>query len=200
MILTYHNCLLKSDDHHDYPISLEYLNSLELNNLTKVFVNYKDTFDNQAVLNSNWSLSPYTDAVINLTNESFHYSNTEINGRPFRNPGPYITEKTFKPLLAGQAFLSVGQADTYKFLSNLGFKVNFGFNIEFDQDAGDLSRIKLIFETIDKIKNTSVRQLQDQSIESVTHNLQHIKSKNLTDYVNVFNRKSIETIIEYIKT
>jgi hypothetical protein len=196
MILTYHNFLGKTEDHHGHP-NLDYLNALDLDNLSQTFINFKDDFaleKNSPINNTNWNSPAYTDTVINLTNESFHYSDTIIDEKSFRNPGPYITEKTFKPLLAGRAFLVIGQADTYKYLNNLGFNTNFGFNITYDNDPGDLNRIKSIFKTIDKINSTSISELHIKSLEAVIKNFNYIKSRKLDDKVMQLNSSAIDTI------
>jgi hypothetical protein len=190
MILTYHGVLCKPQDLHSHPTGHSHLDELNIAQLRKTLINFDDNFSGSSpVGNGNWLNSAYTDALINLTNESFHYSHTIIQGHQYQWPGPYLTEKTFKPLLAGRPFLPVGQCDTYQFLESVGFKTNFGFDKEFDRDAGDLTRIGKIFDTIDLINNRSVVDLFDESFDAVKHNTQWILSDNFYQCCNSMNHQ-----------
>ena len=183
IILTYHKKLGKPEDLHGYPQELPWLDALDFTLLEPTWINFQDDFDwaqNTPVANGDWRSAPYENALVNFTNESFHYSGSEVNGKCFVYPAPYLTEKTWKPLLAGRPFLAVGQYNTYKTLNHLGLKTNFGFPILFDQDPGDLTRIRDIFVTINKIITTPIKDLYDQSYASVRHNIQYIKNNDFT--------------------
>jgi len=200
MILSYHNYTGKPQDHHSFP-DHAHLSSLSIDQLTKTFVNFNDDFSlkkNSPVANANWRMAPYTECMINLTNESFHYSNTMMFGQSFRNPGPYLTEKTFKPLLAGMPFLAVGQADTYRYLDTLGFDTNFGFNTHDDNDPGDLTRVNGIFQTINKIRNLSIPKLLDQSFDAVAHNLRYLQCKEFGVKVSALNTRASQAIRDFL--
>jgi hypothetical protein len=200
MILTYHNFLGKTEDLHNAP-SIHYLDQLDFN-FSKTMINFDDSYtldDNSPIANANYNSPPFQDALINLTNESFHYSNSMLDGKNFNYPGPYITEKTFKPLLASRPFLAVGQANTYQYLNTLGFNTNFGFQIAYDKDLGDLTRIKGIFEAIDEIKNTSIDNLYASSIDAVTENHKYLISNQIIDQVAFLNKSSIEIIKSFFE-
>ena len=180
IMLTYHGRLGKQEDLHGYPQGLPWLDELDLE-LTPTFINFDDGYSiekNKAVDNGGWLNPAFEDALVNFTNESFHYSLSQVDGREFLYPGPYLTEKTWKPLLAGRPFLSVSQWHTYRELEDLGFKFEFGFPKEFDNDSGDLTRIKDIFNSIDYILATPIRDQFEQSLDSAKHNAQHIKTGN----------------------
>ena len=173
MILTYHGWLAKPEDDHGFPKGIGYLESLTP--LTPpIFVNFDDDYGderNHPVANGQWRHEAFECALFNLTNESFHYTDTQIDGRDFCFPWPYITEKTFKPLVAGRPLISVGQVGIYSTLSRLGLKFDYNLPLTFDQDPGDLTRIKGIFDTIELIAQRDIDQLFVDSVDSVCHNL-----------------------------
>lgn len=200
MILTWHNTLGKDEDKHDHPVGFEWLDSLNLDQLEqKHLINFVDEFDpSQPIDNTQWKIPPFADALINLTNESYHYSDTRINMMPARYPGPYITEKTYKPILAGRPFVAVSQCETLKMLNELGFDTNFGWNNNYDSDCGDLTRIGKIFNTILEIDSTPIGTLFEQSISAVQHNLNHITSGNLHEGCEAINRSAQQVIEDFI--
>jgi hypothetical protein len=150
------------------------------------------------VSNASLQIEPYQDAWINLTNESWHYSKTIFDNQNFYYPGPYLTEKTFKPLLAGRPFLAVGQCNTYKTLKELGLSVDFGFDISYDTDSGDLTRIKGIFSAIDHIQNTNLDDLFQSGIDAVRYNLNYIKNNELFVHCEDLNTESVRSIKDFI--
>ena len=201
IILTYHKQIGKQEDLHDHPAGLPWLDSLDLSLLEPTKLNFKDNFDwskNQAVSNGDWRLPPYLDAAVNLTNESFHYSSSILDGHKFLFPFPYLTEKTWKPLLAGRPFLCVGQFETYGSLSKLGLKHDFGFPVCFDSDPGDLTRIGEIFRSLDVILNKSALELYEQSLDSVQHNIKHIKNGDFALACKLQNEQSRDRILEFL--
>lgn len=195
MILTYHNVILtyhnnpgKIDDHHSFPPGFAHLDALDVSSVDKTLINFDDDFAGASpIKNGDWNNNAYNNALINLTNESFHYSGTVFNQQPDIWPGPYITEKTFKPLLAGRPLLVIGQFQTYEYLSRLGFDVNFGFDRSYDNDPGDLTRIGKIFKVLDTINATPIDLLFDSSIDAVKFNLEWIRSNNFYQHCQDLN-------------
>jgi hypothetical protein len=188
MIVTYHAELGKSEDLHGHPEGYPHLDQLNTV-IEKTLINFDDNFvGDLPVSNGDWRTPAYTDALINLTNESFHYSATTVENYSCCWPGPYLTEKTFKPLLAGRPFLAVGQYQTYAWLKQLGLKVDFGFDISYDSDTGDLTRIEKIFNTIDFINQNSIKSLFESSLDAVKYNLQWISTGNLYDACQSINQ------------
>jgi len=201
MILTYHNSVGKLEDHHGYPEGYPYLDRLDLSSLTKTLINFEDDTESiniSPVSNATWQIAPFQDAWINLTNESWHYSRTILDDHNFYYPGPYLTEKTFKPLLSGRPFLAVGQCNTYKTLKELGLSVDFGFDLSYDTDSGDLTRIKGIFSAIDYIQNTDLDHLFLSGIDAVRYNLNYIKNNNLFVHCEDLNTESVKRIKDFI--
>ena len=129
----------------------------------------------------------YTDCAINFTNESFHYS---YMSEPVEHiyPGPFITEKTFKPLLAGTAFVPVGQFETYKVLEQLGFEFEYKFNTGWDSDSGNLSRMQSIIQTLDQLTEMDLGEIIAATEQSNIHNQQHIISGNFASICNQHNQ------------
>jgi len=202
MILSWHKYVGKVEDLHDHPVGFSWLDNLDLNVLTqKHQLNFSDSFNidaNSPLQNSNWNTDPYINALVNLTNESFHYSNTLINSIPVCYPSPYITEKTYKPLLSGRPFVAVGQCNTLKKLRMLGFRTDFGWNDDYDTDCGDLTRISKIFSTIHEINSYTIGDLYDMSLSAVQHNIKHIESGNLGNVCRELNAIQIQTIQDFI--
>ena len=201
LILTYHKKLGKPEDLHGYPRGIAWLDNLKFDLLEPTRINFQDNFDwsqNSPVANGEWRLLPYTNALVNFTNESFHYSSSELEGKSFVYPAPYLTEKTWKPLLAGRPFLAVGQYNTYKTLNQLGLKTNFGFPTEFDLDPGDLTRIRDIFRVVDIILATPLKELYEQSYDSAVHNVQMIKNGNFTRACYQVNEQTRGCIQEFL--
>lgn len=200
MILSWHGSVGKDEDLHGHPAGFEYLDNLNFS-IEKTQLNFVDTFavskNNPAEL-VNWATDPSCNALVTLTNESFHYSSTVINDIPTQFPGPYLTEKTWKPLLGGKPFVSVGQCKTLHELARVGFRTDFGWDNEYDNDCGDLTRIGKIFNTITEISNIPIDDLYEQSLPAVQHNLEHIRSGRLLEQCNQLNATARETIIDFV--
>jgi hypothetical protein len=193
IVLSYHAKTLKPEDLHSAP-NVEWLCDLKIPK-NEIFLNIlKESFQNTPVSNGNWHHPAYTDSLVNCTNESFHYSLSAQNGISFCFPGPYLTEKTWKPLLAGRPFLSVSQSNVYNSLEKLGFDLNFGFAREFDNDQGDITRIKNIFKTLDYILDQPIIQLFEASLDSTIHNIKHITNGNMLERTNSINLPGLHQI------
>lgn len=202
IMLTWHNYHGKIEDLHDHPHGFGHLEDLDFEILEQVHkINFDDNYqlkDNNPVGNASWNNQAYNDALVNLTNESFHYSNTMFGYLPFRYPGPYITEKTFKPLLAGRPFVMIGQCRSLQMLEEFGFNTNFGWNTEYDSDCGDLTRIGKIFSTLNEINSTPLDDLFEQSLPAVQHNLLHVDSDDFIDICEAINGNSKQVIQDFI--
>lgn len=197
MILSWQNYIAKSQDMHGHPTGLQHLDNLDFCALDRaIFVNINDGYSckgNSPIDNANWQVDAYTNSLINFTNESFHYSLTTNNGHDFFcHPGPYFTEKTWKPLLAGRPFVTVGQACSYQRLKENGVCVDFGFELDYDRDLGDLSRISKIFRVIDDINQRCIKDLFDASADACRHNLMLIRNGNLSEIAQCRNQENLE--------
>jgi hypothetical protein len=156
-----------------------------------------DDFDaskNYPMANCDWHAAPYLNAAVNFTNEGFNYSYTIKDDIEFIWPGPYVTEKTWKPLLAGCALISVGQARIYQYLTDLGMIFDYGLDLSHDTELRDLDRIEKIFKLIDQILSTSLEDLVKQTRSSTTHNLNWIATGQFRNQCAARNTISLEQI------
>jgi hypothetical protein len=196
---------LESKNVHDW----QFTGNPVLDDLTTLFKNkYQgmeikiDDFDNQRHNVQGITADPWQpclqDCAINFTNESFHYSAMYEDGISYTWPGPFITEKTFKCLVAGTAFIPIGQFDTYGTMQRLGLNFDYGFDTTWDQEPGTLTRAQKIIELMDHLNELSVDELVALTKHSNEFNQQHISSgsfyKNCCDH----NKQSLEQIFSII--
>jgi hypothetical protein len=92
------------------------------------------------------------------------------DGREIILPGPYLTEKTFKCLLGGTAFVPVGQFDTYATLTQLGLQFDYGLDLSFDQDPGNLTRLEKMVVLIQQLGTMSAQDIYQTTLDSTQHN------------------------------
>jgi hypothetical protein len=154
------------------------------------FDNFNSKPNNQRYNSDPWTKA-YQTCALNFTNENFHYS---FMGQ-HTLPGPFISEKTLKCLVGGTAFVAVGQFDTYRTLETLGFKFDYGFNLEWDKDPGNLTRLESIVNIIDVLNTYSAQDLYDMTLASTKHNQDHVLSGSFTKICNDHNRRIAQTIV-----
>lgn len=153
-----------------------------------------DKFKNLPLPNGNWQHPAYIDCAINITNESVFNSQAEVDNNCVDLPAPYLTEKTWKPLLASRPFIPVGQVNTLRALEELGFIFNYGLDLSFDSTIPDFERITKIYKCLEQIIETDVSKLYSQTKDSTTHNLEHIRSGNFNSQCNIANQETLEKI------
>ena len=147
--------------------------------------------------NGNWQHAAYLDCAINLTNESVFNTYTQLNGKSTFLPWPYLTEKTWKPLLAGRPFVPVGQTNTLTSLKNLGLKFDYQMDLSFDLIRQDFDRIINIYKLLEYLKNLTAIEIYNQTIQSCMYNLNHIKSGNFRTACDQVNDQSFEEISKW---
>lgn len=137
----------------------------------------------------------YQQAALHFTNESFHYSFMQLpNTKGCIIPGPHLSEKTFKCLLGGTAFISVGQFDVYRTLADLGLMFDYGMDLSFDQEPGNLTRLSMIIDLIKELKNKDIFELYQSTVVSNEHNRQQILNGNFFKICEDHNSHSLEKI------
>ena len=177
-----------------------------LDNLTNIFRNkylgqtikiddFENTNDNWQSITSNPWQPMYDQTAIHFTNESFHYSGMSENKKEYVWPGPFITEKTLKCLLAGTAFIPVGQFETYATLGKLGLEFNYGFDTTWDCDSGNLSRAHSIIDLIDCLNQFDINQLVTMTKESNNYNQNYIITGQFKRNCQKQNDETVEKII-----
>lgn len=143
--------------------------------------------------------SAYQETAIHFTNENWHYSLTQKNNKKILIPGPHISEKTFKCLLGGTAFIPVGQFDTYQTLADLGFCFDYGFDLGFDQEPGDIDRFVKIIELIHRLNEYSTADLYQMTQQSSAHNQDWVTSGKFYRICEDNNLQSLSKILEITK-
>jgi hypothetical protein len=156
-----------------------------------------DQFENRdATQVHDFHHAAYQHCALNINNESFHYSLMHINGVERTNPGPFITEKTLKCLLGETAFINNGQFDVYATLSSLGFEFDYGLDLGYDQDSGNITRLASVLDLIKQLQPYSAQDLYQQTRHSCLHNKEHVMSGSFYQQAQAVNDQAIETILE----
>jgi hypothetical protein len=192
-----------------YHLDAQFSSTNTINNylISDRFVNLKTTSpdgyeqkNNTAILNGNWQTTAYLDCAINLTNESIFNSNFSYDNKCLKYTTPYLTEKTWKPLLARQPFLPIGQYQTLAHLSDLGMHFNYGLDVNaFDSCIADFSRLEKVFDLLDIIKNISVEDLIEMTSTSAEYNLHIIVNGIFKKNCDSKNASQVEKINSWIK-
>jgi hypothetical protein len=154
--------------------------------------------DNGDMLSTNHGA--YTQSALNFTQESFHYSqmydaekdHTEILS------GPFVTEKTFKCLLSHTAFIPVGQFRTYEWFKSAGLKFDYGIDLSFDQDSGNITRLNKLVDLIQSLCNHSAQDLFEMSRSSVLHNHRMITGEEFFNFCETANADNLSLLYEKI--
>ena len=156
-----------------------------------------DSFENSPVANGNWNHPAYLYCAINLTNESVFNCRAKIGETRIKLPTPYLTEKTWKPLIAGRPFIPVGQAETLQSLSKLGLQFDYDLDLSFDTDVEDFDRIRKIYSCLRQVYMFEANEIFNRTKESTKHNLEHIRSGKFREQCNIVNLETLEKIYNW---
>ena len=180
-----------------------------LDSLNKIFFNKyfgriikHDNFDNNKnnqKHNSNPWTPAYQHCAINFTNESYHYSLTGVGENSFIQPGPFLTEKTFKCLLGATGFIPVGQFDTLGTLEKLGFIFSTSIDYSFDQLPGNLDRLEKIVTIIQELSKYNAQEIYEMTKNSAEYNREYVLSGDFFNVCNLHNQSIEKDIIEKYK-
>jgi hypothetical protein len=137
---------------------------------------------NDDSINHSYNNSAYQTAALNFTMESYFYSFMDNGTRTYVEPGPFVTEKTWKCLLSCTAFIPVGQVHTYKWFRQLGLKFDYGeLDLDFDNEEGNLTRLEQIVDLIKSLRHWSAQDLYEMTLESTLHNHELVTSQKFWD-------------------
>lgn len=129
-----------------------------------------DDFDNARHNVQSHTANPwhpaYQSVAFNFTNESWHYSRMHDKVLP----GPFLTEKTLKCLAGGTPFISVAQAGVYRALAHLGLEFDYGLDLSWDDDTGNISRMAAVVGLIKSMSECSAEELWARAKHSSEHN------------------------------
>lgn len=146
--------------------------------------------------NSNPWLPLYLDSALHFTNESYHYSLMNDELGQYIRPGPSLSEKTYKCLLAGTPFISVAQFDVYRSFEELGLRFDYGsIDLSWDQDPGNLTRLCSIVNLIDDISKLSIEEIEHMTTESTQYNFDQVWSGDFRTTCQTRNEQTIEKIL-----
>ncbi len=157
-------------------------------------INSQD-FENNPRANSSFNHPAYLDSVINSVNETQCQSRSPDFGNL---PTPYITEKTWKPLFAGNALLFTGQAGLKNKLESWGFKFDYPWAMNYDESFYDYQRLEIILSQINWILAVPISELINMSRDSVEHNIELAWSGRLETLFRHHNDKVIEELKQYL--
>jgi len=141
------------------------------------------------------------ECAINFANETFitDYIFQDNSLKKYCYPSPFITEKTLKCLFSETGFVAVGQHNTYKLLSDLGFQFNYDFDISWDSIIPIDQRLSKVIDLIKSFSMQSKEEIFDATKESSVYNRNHIISGDFYKICNERNQKTIEKIFNLIE-
>ena len=90
--------------------------------------------------------------------------------------GPSLTEKIFKPIVAGLPFVWHGYKNILPYLESLGFKRYNYIDYSFDSDPDPLKRLELLIKEVQRLNKMDLRMLAYTNRKISKHNQQVFKS------------------------
>jgi hypothetical protein len=150
-----------------------------------------DNFIDTRLSNYHCNIPAYTDCLVNSINETYVQSST--NRRLF--PGPFITEKTWKPLLTGCGLLAQGPKDIYSYLENFGFVFDYPWDRSYDTISGDIDRFLKYLKTVDVIFESDHNELAQKLSYSSQHNYNHIRSAEFNSRIQELNQQYLSEFL-----
>lgn len=155
----------------------------------------KISLPNDDRIDHSYCNSAYQTAALNFTMESYYYSFMDNGTRTYVEPGPFVTEKTWKCLLSKTAFVPVGQVHTYKWFRQLGLKFDYGeLDLDFDNEEGNLTRLEKIVELIESLRRWSAQDLYAMTLDSTLHNHDLVTSQKFWDTCEQSNAHVYKTL------
>jgi hypothetical protein len=137
----------------------------------------------------------YTNCALNFTQESYHYSYMIENDKPYIQPGPFLTEKTWKCILSKTAFVPVGQYQSYAWLEQMGLNFDYGpLDLSFDSDPGNLTRLEKIVHLIKSLDQWTATELYEMTRSSCEHNYNHVMNKEFWQQCELFNQPTVDLL------
>lgn len=83
---------------------------------------------------------------------------------------PFLTEKIYKPLMAGILFLWHGPVNTLQYLENMGFKRYKNIDYSFDNHTNVNTRLDLLLKEIQRLKNEDLVALTALNQNAIEYN------------------------------
>lgn len=180
----------------------EYRDCQQADELLKEYKSFlKDTkinpeeFDNNPLSNCVFDHTAYCDTLISSINET-----QSLSGDPefLKYPTPHFSEKTWKPLFAGNALLFSGQCGLKNRLEGWGFKFDYVWADGYDNSFNDNQRLESILTNINWILEIPILDLANMAQHSVEHNVELAWSGKLEDMFKTHNDNKLEEIKQYL--
>lgn len=202
--ISWHNKTWSAE--HDYLINTIRYNTryseLSWNLLdSKYFVDEYNSADNTDIKNiATGALNNiYQTSLINFSNETTNYGLYQSDNVSYIRPGPFLTEKTWNPLLAGNILFSTAAPYVYQYLINdYKIPINYSIGLEFDYIPGDLDRFDDICKKIQELVNIPISNLIDQNIDNCELIQKTILDPDYTKQFDQFNQQQDLKILEKI--
>lgn len=191
------NMYYLKDDQYLHPRIAELVTSDWFRNLSPVH-SFVDPSKSSPLDHCDWHHPAYLECAVNLTNESIFNSGTIIDQKFFQLPGPYLTEKTWKPLLAGQAFIPVGQHSTVASLENLGLRFDWLREINFTENRADQDRMVALMDFLRLIIDLDCTDLWLMSQPDAQYNLDYVHSGDFARNCEKSNNAVLQDIDQWL--
>lgn len=113
----------------------------------------------------------YTSACLNIITETTS-----------RNETPQLTEKSFKPILAGQFFIMIGSPGLIQYMRDIGFDtLDDIINHSYDDIEDDRDRISAAVKELDRLNEVDLFKLHAQCKERFVKNQQWLTSPEFVE-------------------
>jgi hypothetical protein len=113
----------------------------------------------------------YTHACLNIITETTS-----------RNDTPQLTEKSFKPILAGQFFIMISSRGLIQYMRDIGFDTfDDIINHSYDSIEDDRERISAAIKELDRLNEVDLFELHAQCKERFVKNQQWLKSPEFVE-------------------
>ena len=195
----------------DYSFNWGLVKSLQqdsrFSNLDWSFLHNDLTFDDFNLFNNYHEVTAtdinhagYQNSVINFTNETTSFGLYDDGSQRFIRPGPYLNEKTAKPLLTGTIAINSGQPFLYKYLKEL-YEIDCDYkliDLKFDSTAGDLDRFEKLVTLIRTLSDIPLKTLLDANIDTMARIQDQILDPAWYDHMQYLNQKEDAAIAELL--
>jgi hypothetical protein len=189
-----HKYLLDSAKNHPYFSELDW-----------GFLNYILTVDNyysSAVNDYDKNMTDfigdsYQTCLINFSNETENIGWHRSDSEEYTHAGPFFTEKTWKPLIAGNLLLNSGQPYCYDFLKNqYQIPIDYSIDLEYDTVKGDFDRLLKLTELIRDLSQTPLSDLIDQNIDNCELVQNTVSNPDYFRQFELYNLQQDQIILE----
>ena len=148
---------------------------------------------------SNSSNKIYQSSLINFSNETTSFGLYCVGNKSYIRPGPFLTEKTWNPLLSGNILFSSAAPFVYDYLKNdYRLPINYSIDLTFDSISGDLDRYEAMCKEIQRLVEIPLADLIDQNIDNCETIQNTITNPDYICQFEQFNQLQSDKISETI--